>query len=260
MTASVADVCIVTVVRDGEHGRAFRVRAKPTLPISALARQYAKRVGGGFRLEGLNGRAIEPKATVGSLDGATTADGAMLRAVREASAAAESTADGAMPCAVLDAPAPAESTVVAGGRYLVAGLRGRPELNGMSAVVDRVEGARCVCRVPGVAGELSIKPANLAPCPFLVKELPGRGFGCVAARAVRRGERLFAERPAMTAATTEDHVASALGAGDAAAFWDLHDCHAGAGAARSLLGICRTRGRGAPRGKDSLELARPVYP
>ena len=59
MTASVADVCIVTVVRDGKHGRAFRVRAKPTLPISALARQYAKRVGGGFRLEGLNGRAIE---------------------------------------------------------------------------------------------------------------------------------------------------------------------------------------------------------
>ena len=42
------------------------------------------------------------------------------------------------------------------GRYVVAGLTGRPELNGMTAVVARVAGDRCVCRCPGVAARVRV--------------------------------------------------------------------------------------------------------
>jgi hypothetical protein len=124
-------LCTITVVRAGaDDRRASRLRAKPTLSVAALARQYAKLKadGGAVRLEHADGRALDGATAVGSLDGA------LLRAV-------------------VDAESPA---VVVDGRYVVAGLTGRPELNGMTAVVARVAGDRCVCRCPGVAARVRV--------------------------------------------------------------------------------------------------------
>ena len=84
-----------------------------------------------------------------------------------------------------------------------------------------------------------MKRDRLIPCAFAVRAIPGKDVGVVAARDLRRGERILKERPAMTARTTEDHAASALDASDAPDFWDLHDCHA-VGETKTVLGICRT--------------------